>query len=93
MPGPERPRALSTVPTLDADMVDVDVEGFGDAQPSRPKRQARAWSTTLPAIPCAMKAPSSIRSRPRVADSVLILGWRTHSAGEASMVPLITAKR
>ncbi len=38
-------------------------------------------------------APSSIRSRPRVADSVSILGRRTYSAGEASIVPSITAKR
>jgi hypothetical protein len=40
-----------------------------------------------------MKADSSVRSRPRVADSVSIFGRRTYSAGECSMIPSMAAKR
>jgi hypothetical protein len=40
-----------------------------------------------------MKADSSIRSSPKVAESVSILGRRTYTAGECSMTPSMAAKR
>ena len=43
-------------------------------RPSSPSRHARAWSMAPPAAAWAMKAASSMRSRPSVADSVSIFG-------------------
>jgi hypothetical protein len=78
---------------LHRQVLDVDVERLRHPQPEQAEEAGQRVSTGPAAAPWAMKAPSSMRSRPSVADSVSILGRRTYSAGEWSMTPSMTAKR
>ena len=58
---------------------------------SSPGRQARAWSTMLPAVPYAMNAPHTVEAQG--GRFGVDLGPATLSAGECSIAPSMTAKR
>jgi hypothetical protein len=82
-----------TVAALGAQVLDVDATRLRDPEAQQPEQTGQGVIDRPSGGGLGRKAPSSMRSRPRVVDSVSILGRRTCSAGDSVKKPSMTAKR